>query len=121
MIKIDSFVIQIDANNCKTVPFQIVSDKLAACDFDELQGLVTDDIIDQLRNVIVTWTEEQRAELRVVQDDMCKIYISDIQIEEKGDGAIVHISMIYHLVKGFKELTSGTNISPTEFIQKSSK
>lgn len=100
---------------------QIVSDKLASGDFDGLKGLVKDDIIDQIRNVIVTWTEAQRSELRVSSDDFCKIYLSDIQIQEEGDGAIVEISTIYHLVRGFKQLTSETEVSPTEFIKKSSK
>lgn len=80
-----------------------------------------DDIIDNLQPVITSWTDEQRAELRVIKDDICNIHVSDIQIQEDDDGAIVDISMIYHLVKGYKQLTSDGTISPVEFIQKSSK
>ncbi|XP_055319516.1 uncharacterized protein LOC129577078 [Sitodiplosis mosellana] len=98
---------------------EIVSDKLASGDFDGLRGLVKDDIIESLRNVIVSWREEQRSELRVMPGDICRLFLSDIQIQE--DSGIVDICMIYHLVKGFKELTSESKITPSEFIKKSSQ
>lgn len=83
--------------------------------------MVKDDIIDNLRDVIVSWTEEQRSQLRVTPGDICRFYVSEIDIEEEDDSAIVDISMIYHVVKGFKDLTSESTITPTEFIKKSSK
>lgn len=83
--------------------------------------MVKDDIIDNLRDVIVSWTEEQRSQLFVTPGDICRFYVSEIDIQEEEDSAIVDISMIYHVVKGFKELTSESKITPTEFIKKSSK
>lgn len=100
---------------------------MANGDFDGLRGLVTDNTIDTLRDVITSWTEEQRSELRVLPDDICRLYVSEIEIEEDADSGsgIVNIFMIYHVVKDFKELTTEPKITPSlkasELMKKTSE
>lgn len=94
---------------------------MASGDFDGLRGLVVDSTIDALRDVITSWTEEQRSELRVLSDDMCRLYVSDIQIKENDDSGIVNIFMIYHVVKDFKKLTTEPQMIPSDWMKKTSE
>ncbi|XP_031640731.1 uncharacterized protein LOC116352349 [Contarinia nasturtii] len=73
---------------------EIISDKLASADFDGLHGLVTDEVIDRLRHVIVTMTDEQRSRLRVKMNDIPQFLVSSIEIKEKNDSTCVDISLI---------------------------
>lgn len=86
-----------------------MSDKLATAEFEQLHGLVKNDLIDSLRDVIESMTVKQRSNLRVRESDICRIFVSAIDIiEENDDDAVVDISMIYHVVRNFKEITNVT-------------
>lgn len=101
---------------------QIVSDKLANADLSGLRGMVTDEVIDRLKPIIESTTEYQRSELRAASQDICKVFVSDIEMEEEKDRVLVKISMIYHVIKGFADLNQLGNdkIPPKEFLNKAS-
>lgn len=108
--------------------FQVVSNKLANSDFDGLRGLVTDDVIDDLREKLSTWTNEQRSHLRSQAEDICRYILRDIEIVEEDDQVLVKITMVYHVVEGFKNITDGkfdnyfqSKPSAEEFLRKSSE
>lgn len=90
-------------------------------DFDGLRGLVKDEVIERLRQPIVAMTDAQRSELRVHVDDIVKQFVSGIELNEVHGSVFVDISMVFHVVRDFKRLTSENEITPTEFIKQSSK
>lgn len=105
-----------------------MSDKLALGDFDGLRGLVTDDRIDDLRERIESWTEEQRSRLRTQSEDMCRAVLRDIEMVEEDDRLLVQMSMVYHVVEGFQNLTEGKfdnqfseKMNAKDFLRKSSE
>lgn len=100
---------------------KVVSDRLALADFKGLSGLVTDDLLKRLRDPINSMNKTQRDELRVTQDDIVKQIVSTIDFKEKDDSAIVEISMIYHIVRGFKRLEDEFSKTPSEFLKHPSK
>lgn len=100
--------------------FQIVSDKLASADFDGLRGMVTDELIDDLREKINAMTDEQRQELRASPKDICQAMLNDIEIKEEDDAMFVKITMVYHVVRGFLDLQEG-RIPPENFVKRSSE
>lgn len=90
-------------------------------DFDGLQGLVKDEVIESLRDPIVSMTDAQRSEIRVTESDMVKQFVSQIEFTEARGSVFVDISMVYHVVRDFQRLTSENQITPSEFIKQSSK
>lgn len=105
-----------------------MSDKLATADFDGLRGLVTDDHIDDLREKIGSWTSEQCLRLRTQSEDMCRAILRNIEMVEEDDRLLVKMSMVYHVVEGFQNLTEGKfddklpgQINAKDFLRKSSK
>lgn len=107
---------------------QIVTDKLALCDFDALRGMVTDEVIDDLREKLPTWTNDQRSYLRTESEDMCRAILHSIETVESDDRLLVKMSMVYHVVEGFQQLTKGTldyklggKFSAQDLLRKSSE
>lgn len=106
-----------------------MSDKLANGDFDGLRGLVTDDLIDELREKLADWTDDQRRQLHSKSEDMCRAFLRSIEmVEEDDDRLVVKMSMVYHVVEGFQDLTEGKfdeifakKISTKDFLRKSSE
>lgn len=98
-------------------------------DFDGLRGMVTDDLIDELREKLSTWTTQQRSQLRSQSEDMCRAFAHDIKmVEDDHHRLLVKISMIYHVVEGFQNLTEGKfdehfsgKLNSQEFLRKSSE
>lgn len=99
---------------------KIVAQKLSMANFDGLRGLVKDQVIESVRNVIDSMTEKQREQLYITSDDICKQTVSGIEVKPEGGQVLVEISMVYHLVKGFKDLTDG-KVEPKEFFNKTSQ
>lgn len=99
------------------------------CDFDALRGMVTDDLIDDLREKLPKWTDEQRSRLRSQSEDMCRAILRDIEIIEDNYRLLIKMSMVYHVVEGFQNLTegkfdnnfSGPTTNPQDFLRKSSE
>lgn len=106
-----------------------MSDKLASGDYDGLRGLITDDLIDELRERLSTWTVEQRTQLRSNADDICRAILRAIDVVEEDDRLLVKMSMVYHVVEGFEDLTQGkfdgkfqnSKLSARDFLLKSSE
>lgn len=106
-----------------------MSDKLAAGDFDGLRGLVTDDLIDELREKLADWTDEQRSQLRSKSEDMCRSILRSIEtVEQDGGSLIAKLTMVYHVVEGFQDLTEGKfdgefqkKVGAKDFLKKSSE
>lgn len=106
-----------------------MSDKLSAGDFDGLRGMVTDDLIDELREKLADWTDDQRAQLRSKSEDMCRSILRSIETVERDDGSLIaKLSMVYHVVEGFQDLTEGKfdnefqkKVSAKDFLRKSSE
>lgn len=98
-------------------------------DYDALRGLVTDNLIDDLREKLSTWTDEQRAHLRSQTEDMCRAILRRIEIiEDDDDRLLVKMKMVYHVVEGFQNLTEGKydynfsgKMSAQDFLRKSSE
>lgn len=96
--------------------------------FDGLRGMLTDDLIDDLREKLSNWTTEQRSQLRSKADDICRAVLRDIEMVEEDDRLMVKMSMVYHVVEGFQDLTEGKfdenfqkKISAKDFLRKSSE
>lgn len=101
---------------------QIVSEKLANGDLNGLRGLLTDELIDRLKPILDSTNEHQRSEFRTASEDICKLFVSNVETEEKNDRLSVKITMIYHVIKGFADLNQMSNeqIPPKEFFNKAS-
>lgn len=96
--------------------------------FDGLRGMVTDDLIDDLREKLSDWTIEQRTQLRSNSADICRAVLRDIEMVEDDDRLLVKMSMVYHVVEGFQDFTEGKfdenfhkKISAKDFLRKSSE
>lgn len=89
-------------------------------DLDGLRGLVTDDLIDSLREKIEAMTDEQRQHLRTVPEDICKAILNNIELVEEDDSLLVKMTMVYHVVRGFMDLKEN-RIPPDDFLKKSSE
>lgn len=87
---------------------------------DGLRGLVTDDIIDSLREKIDAMTDEQRQQLRTLPEDICKAILNDIELVEEDDSLLVKMTMVYHVVRGFADLREN-RVPPADFLKKSSE
>lgn len=105
-----------------------MSDKLATGDFDGLRGMVTDDQIDYLRDKLSNWTTEQRSQLRSQSADVCRAIPRHVEMVEQDDRLLVKISMVYHVVEGFQNLTEGKlddkfprKMNTQDFLRKSSE
>lgn len=105
-----------------------MSDKLAAGDFHGLRGMVTDDVIDELREKLADWTDDQRAQLRSKSEDMCRSLLRSIETVEQNGTLLAKLSMVYHVVEGFQDLTEGKfdgefqkKVSAKDFLRKSSE
>lgn len=80
-----------------------------------------DEIIESLRDPILSMTEAQRSELRVQCGDIVRQFVSTIDITEARGSVFVDILMIYHVLKDFKRITNDNEVTPTELFKQSSK
>lgn len=110
----------IEFENMFLFALKIVAQKLASADFDGLRGLVKDDVIERLGSIIENMNDKQRAHLYLTSDDICKRIVTGIEFIVNDGQILVEISMVYHLVKGFKDLTDG-NVPPNEFFNKATE
>lgn len=97
-------------------------------DFDGLRGMLTDDLIDDLREKLSNWTVEQRSQLRSKSDDICRAVLRTIDMVEDDDRLLVRMSMVYHVVEGFDNIAQGkfdgnlqNKFSAKDFLRKSSE
>lgn len=82
--------------------------------------MVTDDLIDDLRDKINAMTDEQRQELRAAPNDICQAMVNHVDVKEENDALQVTITMVYHIVRGFVDLKEG-RIPPENIIQNSAE
>lgn len=83
--------------------------------------MVTDEVIDNLRDKINAMTYEQRQELLTAPEDICTAVMQGIEIKEEDDTMFVKITMVYHIVRGFLDLQEGRIEIQDNFIKKSSE
>lgn len=100
---------------------QIVANKLSLKDFDGLRGLVKDEVIDNISNVIESMTDDQLAQLRFKEHEFVNKSVYGIEITEQNSQTLVEILMIYHLVRGIEQLEKEEPTNAREFIGKASK
>lgn len=80
----------------------IISKALTNKDYESLQGLVTEDMIEILRNKIETLSPNQRQLIAVNDDDMLFYILSDIAAT-LGEEHSIKITIICHYIQGLAE------------------
>lgn len=98
-----------------------MANKLSLKDFDGLRGLVKDEVIDNISNVIESMTDDQLAQLRFKEHEFVNKSVYGIEITEQNSQTLVEILMIYHLVRGIEQLEKDEPTNAREFIGKASK
>ncbi|XP_054289964.1 m-AAA protease-interacting protein 1, mitochondrial-like [Macrosteles quadrilineatus] len=98
---------------------EIVSGFIAKGDVDSLVGLVTPEVITQVRETMQTLSLKERQEFAIRQDDIFFCFPYEVGVmfpnEDKNEGEnqsrFVEITMCYHALLGLRELReSGTEI-----------
>ncbi|XP_043283073.1 uncharacterized protein [Venturia canescens] len=79
----------------------VISRALASEDYDQLNGLVTVDVIDTLRNNISRLNYEQKKCIAVQEGDIYLSFPSSVSIEEENDRKVVEIGVVHHYMQGF--------------------
>lgn len=89
---------------------QTVSQKLAAGDFDNLSELVVDDELDRVKEIVGQMSFSERSQLAIDKDDIYVAFPYHIKMyertnpETKVKRTSVKITMVYHVLRGLKEL-----------------
>lgn len=68
-----------------TRAIEVVSRRLAAQEYNELEGLITPEALDILRTNIDRMTDEQRSRIPISADDIVKSYIAEINVQSDKD------------------------------------
>jgi len=85
-----------------------VSKALASEDYESLQGLVTNDVINTLRNKINTLSNEQKQLISVAEDDVTGMFPYEVGIifdDNKAEEKFIEITVISYIIKNRKNLT----------------
>lgn len=88
----------------------IISKALTNKDYDSLQGLVTEDMIEILRAKIETLSPNQRQLIKVDEDDMLFYILSDIDATVDNECSI-KITIICHYIQGLVEKKNKATMS----------
>ncbi|XP_014216886.1 m-AAA protease-interacting protein 1, mitochondrial [Copidosoma floridanum] len=84
-----------------------VSHKLATEDYEGLEGLVTQDMINILRNKISMLSSEQKALIATQPDDIYAMFPYEVGVMFDNNNAeqkFVEITVVYYVMKGLKKL-----------------
>nr|CAD7265688.1 unnamed protein product [Timema shepardi] len=85
---------------------EVVSGYLSNGNYEALQGLVTDETLQEVKSNIAEFSMQQRLELALSKED---IYFSfpyqiGVMFNDNDQQRFVEITMCYHVLKGLKEL-----------------
>ncbi|XP_055917791.1 m-AAA protease-interacting protein 1, mitochondrial [Eupeodes corollae] len=94
-----------------------ISTKLVNSNLTELKNLVSQEAIDEIKPVIETLSVSQRKQLEINKDDIYLSFPYQVGImfdesNEKIQKRFVEITMVFHVLKGFREMQNQGEVLP---------
>ncbi|XP_067001256.1 uncharacterized protein [Anabrus simplex] len=95
---------------------EYVSGCLSRGDYDSLKGLVAEEALEEVKRNISTFSIQQRQMLDITKDDIYFSFPYQIGVmfndDDKNQQRFVEITMVYHTLRGLKQLREQGTSSP---------
>lgn len=83
---------------------QSLTEKIAEGNFDSLRGLVTDELLDQIKEGFGPLTFEERQKFIIKSDEILSYGIKKMDIIEDEHGTSIEILVVSHAIRNLEDV-----------------